>query len=113
MERLLGKLPLLGIIAVLLLILVFVQLRAKKRERQPEYTEKAKLVKKNLNVEQIGGRYITENRQIDELIFETESGEVVKVRAARFASQQIPVDAEGTLTWQGDRLCGFEQEAKA
>ena len=112
MDRLMEKLPLLGIIAVFLLILVFVQLRANKRNRQPEYTEKAKLVKKNLSVEQIGGRYITENRHIDELIFETVSGEVVKVRAARFASQQISVDAEGILTWQGDRLCGFEQEER-
>ena len=112
MERLLEKLPLLGIIAVFLLILVFVQLRANMRDRQPEYTEKAKLVKKNLSVEQIGGRYITENRHIDELIFETVSGEVVKVRAARFASQQISVDAEGILSWQGDRLCGFEQEER-
>jgi len=112
MERLMEKLPLLVIIAALILILVIVQLRANKRNRQPEYTEKAKLVKKNLSVEQIGGRYITENRHIDELIFETVSGEVVKVRAARFASQQISVDAEGILTWQGDRLCGFEQEER-
>ena len=112
MERLMEKLPLLVILAALILILVIVQLRANKRNRQPEYTEKAKLVKKNLSVEQIGGRYITENRHIDELIFETESGEVVKVRAARFASEKIPVAAEGILTWQGVRLCGFEQEER-
>ena len=112
MDRLMEKLPLLGIIAFLLLSLVFIQLRANKRDRQPEYTEKARLIKKNLGVDQIGGRYITENRHIDELIFETESGEVVKVRAARFASEKIPVAAEGILTWQGDRLCGFEQEER-
>jgi len=34
------------------------------------------------------------------------------VRAARFASEKIPVAAEGILTWQGDRLYGFEQEER-
>ena len=112
MERLMEKWPLLVVIAGLLLILVIVELRAKKRERQPEYTARATLVKKNLSVEQIGGRYDTGNRHIDELIFETETGELVKVRAAWSASQPISVGDEGVLTWQGERLCGFEQEAE-
>ena len=113
MERLIEKLPLLGIIALLGLILVVVELLARKRERQPMYTERARLVKKNISVEQIGGRYQSGNRHIDELIFETESGEIVKVRTAWSASQKIPVEAEGRLTWQGDRLCSFEQEERS
>lgn len=110
MERLMEKLPLLGIIAVLILVLVVVELLARKRERQPVYTERARLVEKKISVEQIGGRYQTENRHIDELIFETERGELVRVRAAWAASQPISVGDTGMLTWQGEKLEHFAKE---
>ena len=110
MERLMEKLPLLGIIAVLLLVLLIVELRARKRESQPAYQDRATLVKKNISVEQIGGRYQTENRHIDELIFETVSGETVTVRTAWSTSQSISVGDRGTLIWQGDRLVQFEKD---
>ena len=110
MERLMEKLPLLGIIVLLILVLVIVELQARKRERQPVYRERATLVKKNISVEQIGGRYQTENRHIDELIFETVSGETVTVRTAWSSSRPISVGDRGTLTWQGEKLVQFEKD---
>lgn len=110
MDRLLEKLPLLIILLILFLWLLVTEWKARKRERLPEYTERARLVKTTIGVEQIGGRYQTENRHIDELVFETQTGEIVKVRAAWSTSLPIKEGAEGTLTWQGDRLVRFEQD---
>ena len=102
-------LPLFGILAVLVLILIIMVLRSTRRNRAPVYTERAKLVQKKISVEQIGGRYQTENRHIDELIFETESGRIVVLRVAWAASRTISENDEGILTWQGDRFENFEQ----
>ena len=103
------NLPLVCIFLILGLWLLVTEIRAQRRERLPVYTERATLVEKHIAVEQLGGRYQTENRHIDELVFETETGEVVKVRTAWSTSCQIAVGAEGMLTWQGDRLGNFEQ----
>ena len=87
---------------MLALILVVVEIRSVRRDRAPVYTECAKLIRKKISVEQIGARYGTENRHIDELIFETESGRIVILRVARFASRKISENDEGVLTWHPD-----------
>lgn len=67
---------------------------------QPVRTEKAKLIEKD-NIP--AGSFASEIR----VLFETESGERIRLRAK--VPNSLVVGDEGTLTWQGGKIIKFER----
>ena len=79
---------------------VVTELRRYRQNRQPEYTETAKVTDKRWLDDAYGKRFL--------VTFETETGTVAELQTERMLYIRLEIGQTGILTWQADRCWDFK-----
>ena len=83
-------------------------LRQRRYDRSPQFTARATLVDRHLR----GGSSGFHGYAAYYGVFETDQGEILELKMYREQYYNLPEQAVGLLTWQGEDLLDFEEEGK-